>query len=153
MDAGRWKSFLMKNCFRVIFLIISFHGQSQICPLKDGDAILRHFDIFTKSDPNIAKIESINSDVFSVSDGEVVSLINSSNIYSVIIKKKAKLDQYYIYSNLSSTIIQKGDLVSANQILGNAIEEKGRYSIRFQYRILSEKQNEVINCGEVNIYH
>lgn len=147
--------FFMKNCFKVTFLIISIFGQSQICPLKDGDAILRHFDLIYQSDPNIAEIESISSEVFSVSDGEVISIIHSSDTYSIIIKKNSEKNQYYIYSNLSSIIVKKGDLISANQSLGKAIEEEGKYSITFQYRILSEKQNsrEVINCKEINIYH
>lgn len=145
----------MKNCFKIIFVFISILGQSQICPLKDGDAVLRHFDIFTKSDPNIAKIESINSDVFSVSEGEVFSIISLHDVYTIIIKKEAEENQFYIYSNLSSVLIKKGDVISLNQLLGKAVEEKGKYSIEFQYRILSEKSNprEVINCREVNIYH
>ena len=145
----------MKNCIKGLFILFSILGQSQICPLKEGNLIVRHFDIFSHTDSKIVEINSNYADVFSVSDGEVVSIINLSHIYSVIIKKEMDEDQYYVYSNLSTTTVKKGDVINSNQLLGKAIQEGGKYSINFQHRILSEKSNpkKVINCRELNIYY
>ncbi len=61
--------------------------------------------------------KSNDSTVYAVTEGEVSTVVFVENMNAVIIKKDSL---FYIYSNLKSVLIKRGDSVKADQIIGYA---------------------------------
>ena len=127
--------------------------------MKDGQMILKHTPIFTFEHPTEGiEIQSNHPEVYSVSSGKVVRIIDLPDGKLVVLVRDCVLreeDHYYVYGNLKSTEVQKGDWVELNQPLGLASEEEGKFAIFFQYRKESEKiiPSTILNCQPRNIYY
>jgi len=76
--------------------------------------------------------------VSSVSHGVVSNVYKLNNRdYTLIIQHD---DWYYtVYSNLSASYVQKNDIVSSNQLIGELKEEDGKFLIHFE--IWKQKEN------------
>lgn len=121
--------------------------------------ILKHTPIFTYEHPTEGiDIQSNYPEVYSVSSGEVIRIIDLPDEKSTVLIRDSVLgeeDHYYVYGNLKSTEVQKGDWVEPDQSIGLASEDEGKFTIFFQYRNKFEKFNPstILNCQPRNIYY
>jgi septal ring factor EnvC (AmiA/AmiB activator) len=132
---------------------------AQNCPMYEGIMEIHHYSPIAYFHPTEGvSIYSNNKEVSSISDGTVLSIINlSGDTKAVLIKQgiMGEEDYYYIYSNLESTYLQKGDWVQIGDLIGHANSNKDRFEFEFQHRTKDEIFNPVgiLNCKIANIYH
>ena len=134
------------KCFT--FLILStliLSCSKNICPLKNGVIYKNDSSLFSMTDPNNQiTIESDFSEVYSVSAGEIVSIITTSGDIKTVLVKTENADQkdyFYIYSGLQKVNYTKGNFVQKNDILGELKSKGDKYELSFQYRENTVKQN------------
>src|SRR5690606_7139146 len=126
-----------------IFSILFITGCSNklICPLQNGMIIQKEIPKFSMSDPNgQIEIESENPEVYSVSSGEIIKIIQIGNRAKTILIK-SKNNRFYVYSNLEKVNFKNGDSVKKNEVLGELKFDENQYVLRFGIRENSEKIN------------
>jgi hypothetical protein len=149
--------FILSACFFQILTMGKLNAQN--CPMKEGIMEIHHYSPRAYFHPTEGvAIYSNNKEVSSISDGTVLSIINLPGDTKAILIKQCIIgeeDYYYVYSNLESTSLQKGDWIEIGQIMGEAKSNKDRFEIDFQYRTKDEKMDpqEILNCKIANIYH
>jgi len=79
-----------------------------------------------------------DKNVSSISHGQVSNVVKmNGNDYTIIIQHD---DSFYtVYSNLSASFVQKDDIVSSNQLIGELKSKEGQYVIHFE--IWQKKEN------------
>lgn len=136
----------MKNFFPFLILLTTnfYFSQNWDCPVSDGMVREEESYNYKVSVANLgvnsSKSVIIHSHkkslVFSVSEGEVSKIFFTSNGSKTILIENGT--EQYIYSNLSSIKVSKGDEVKAGTKLGeNGIspspEKKKDFVLNFQY--------------------
>jgi hypothetical protein len=150
-------SFILSVSSFLSFSMGKLHAQN--CPMYEGIMEIHHYSPIAYFHPTEGvSIYSNNKEVSSISDGTVLSIINlSGDTKAVLIKQciMGEEDYYYVYSNLESTSVQKGDWIELGQIIGEAKSNKDKFEFDFQYRTKDKKMNpqEILNCKVANIYH
>jgi len=117
-----------------LFLHINCWFFSQYrCPLNSGRIILNRMSLYGHQDETKNRIKSDSNRVISVSNGKVVKIIKSDSDYSLIIRNDK--NNFFIYSNLSKTMLKENDTVDKNELLGlaNYDEYYASYVIDFQF--------------------
>src|SRR5690606_17903630 len=114
----------------IILSVISFLSfslcklQAQNYPMYVEIMVINQYTLIAYFHPTEGvSIYSNNKEVSSISDGTVLSIINlSGDTKAVLIKQciMGEEDYYYVYSNLESTSVQKGDWIELGQIIGEA---------------------------------
>ncbi len=71
-----------------------------------------------------------DSAVFSVNEGEVVSIVDVEDFKVVIVKRR---NLFYTYSNLKTVLVKKSELITADQMIGFACKDldDGLFSVDF----------------------
>ncbi|WP_265429027.1 peptidoglycan DD-metalloendopeptidase family protein [Chryseobacterium sp. YIM B08800] len=118
----------------VLFLHINCWMFSQYsCPLNSGRIILNKPNFYGHQDETNNRIKSESNQVISISNGKVAKIIKSDSDYSLIIKNDT--NNFFIYSNLSKTMLKENDTVEKSQILGlaNYDEYYASYLLGFQF--------------------
>ena len=128
-----------------IFLFISQFSFSQEidCPVENGVTYYKEYFEYTTMKMcylgNPSKSTKVHSEtsffVKSVSDGKIASIIRTSNLSSVLVRKG---DEFYVYGYLSSINVKKGDEVKIGDKIGeinkkSEFSDYGDYVLDFQY--------------------
>lgn len=131
----------------VIFLLMNCLIYSQYrCPLNSGEIVPIKQRFYVHVDESIIKIKSKSDDVFSISNGKVIKIINSDLDYSIIIKDD---HHYFVYSNISKTNLLMNDKVKKNQLIAHAIKDKNEYYLlQFQFWEKAEPKIVDLKCGK-----
>ena len=134
-----------------LFLLINGWVLSQYrCPLNSGTIALfkprPNFSLYGHPDETRDRIQSKNNQVINVSKGKVVKIIQSDSDYSIIIRNDK--DDFFIYSNLSKTVLKVNDTVEKDQLLGlaNYDEYYASYVLDFQFWKKDESIKIDLNC-------
>lgn len=133
----------------IIFLFFSqFSFTQEIdCPVENGVIYYKEsYEYRTKrdcwniyKDSYISKSTNVHSDnpisVISVSDGKILDILRTAGILSVLVRKG---NEFYIYSDLTSTNLKKGDEVRIGDEIGeinnkSEFSDYGDYVLNFQY--------------------
>jgi len=88
-----------------------------VAPMNDAMAIYDNPQDTAHVKREFVTFKSNDSTVYSIAEGRV-SMIAKIDHMKVVIIEKDKI--FYTYSNLGSTLLQKGDNVKANQLIGYA---------------------------------
>lgn len=144
------------TCFFLFLMMGNLSAQN--CPMKDGIMEVHHFSLMTYyNQTEESFIFSDEKEVYSVSDGIVLSIITNGNIKAVLVKQCiiGEDDQYYAYSNLESTELKKGDWIENGQVVGEAKFNEEKFEFHFQHRIKLDKRDpkDILSCKIANIYH
>lgn len=130
-----------------LFLHINCWFFSQYrCPLNSGRIILNKMNLYGHQDETKNRIKSDSNQVISVSNGEVVKIIKSDSDYSLIIRNDK--NNFFIYSNLSKTMLKENNKVDKDQSLGfaNYDEYYASYVIDFQFWKKDESVKVDLKC-------
>lgn len=141
----------MRFLFLLIPTVLLLSCSKQICPLKHG-LINENEDLhpYSMTDPNSQiTITSKFPEVYSVSDGEIISIILIPQDNKAILIKSKNREQkeyFYVYLGLETVNFQKGDTVHKKDILGKLKLNGEFYELIFQYRENSSFKQNPRNC-------
>lgn len=130
-----------------LFFSVFCFSQEIDCPVENGVIYYNEsYEFRTKRDCcnvnriyNPSKSTNVHSEtsffVKSVSDGKIASIIRTSNLSSVLVRKG---DEFYVYGYLSSINVKKGDEVKIGDKIGiidkkSEFSDYGDYVLDFQY--------------------
>ena len=133
----------------IIFLLLSVFSFSQKidCPVENGvTCYSESYEFRTKRDCwNIyrgsyqspsTKIHSEKPiSVTSISEGKIAAIICTANLLTILVRRG---NEFYVYANLTSTNLKKGDEVKKGDKIGEIINKDefsdyGDYVLDFQY--------------------
>lgn len=148
----------MRFLYLLIPTVLLLSCSKQICPLKNGRIYEnKYLDPYSMTDPNnYIIITSEFPEVYSVSGGEVISIINipvNRKAVLIKIKDKTQKEYFYVYSGLESVNFNKGDNVQKKDVLGKLMFNGETYELEFQYREHSKKINprNCIKCKQIEV--
>ena len=130
-----------------LFLSVFYFSQELDCPVENGVTYYNEsYEFRTKRDCwNIyrgsyqspsTKIHSEKPiSVTSISEGKIAAIICTANLLTILVRRG---NEFYVYANLTSTNLKKGDEVKKGDKIGEIINrdefsDYGDYVLDFQY--------------------
>lgn len=130
-----------------LFLSVFYFSQEIDCPVENGVTYYNEsYEFRTKRDCwNIyrgsyqspsTKIHSEKPiSVTSISEGKIAAIICTANLLTILVRRG---NEFYVYANLTSTNLKKGDEVKKGDKIGEIINKDefsdyGDYVLDFQY--------------------
>ena len=130
-----------------LFLSVFYFSQEIDCPVENGVTYYKEsYEFRTKRDCwNIyrgsyqspsTKIHSEKPiSVTSISEGKIAAIICTANLLTILVRRG---NEFYVYANLTSTNLKKGDEVKKGDKIGEIINKDefsdyGDYVLDFQY--------------------
>ena len=130
-----------------LFLSVFYFSQEIDCPVENGVTYYNEsYEFRTKRDCwNIYRVSyqspstKIHSEkpisVTSISEGKIAAIICTANLLTILVRRG---NEFYVYANLTSTNLKKGDEVKKGDKIGEIINKDefsdyGDYVLDFQY--------------------
>jgi thiol-disulfide isomerase/thioredoxin len=116
-----------------------------VAPMNDAEAIYDNPQDTAHVKREFVIFKSNDSSVYAVAAGKVTTIVRIDDFHVVIIIDEKR---YYTYSNLESTNLKKGDIVTPGQLIGFAADEFHGVKPRLDLYIIDNKGDYIMLTKE-----